>query len=109
MLTLSNRLFASGDWIVANQPPKLGSMNEAVRGIANCTIGTVVSPGSDSFPGLKTQRERGGYVIADSEGSKLARLFEKYGIERPPVNFVNSVNSAADEEPPRGGQDPLLI
>jgi len=59
--------------------------------------------------GLKTQRERGGYVIADSERSKLARLFEKYGIEQPPVNFVNSVNSAGDSEPPLEAQEPRLV
>src|SRR5205807_3846919 len=40
--------------------------------------------------GLKTERRREGYVIAASEGPKLARLFEKYGIDGEPVNSVNS-------------------
>src|SRR2546430_12879804 len=30
--------------------------------------------------GLKTEKRHGVYVIASSEGPKLARLFEKYGI-----------------------------
>lgn len=31
--------------------------------------------------GLKTERERNGYVIASTEKSKIERLYEKYGIE----------------------------
>src|SRR5437879_3340228 len=49
---------------------------------------------------LKTERRREGYVIAASEGAKLTRLFEKYGIAGSPVNLVNSVNSAGDTEVP---------
>src|SRR5206468_12844156 len=30
--------------------------------------------------GLKTEKRHGSYVIASSEGPKLARLFEKYGV-----------------------------
>src|SRR5438128_7424703 len=30
--------------------------------------------------GLKTEKRHGTYVIAASEGSKLARLYEKYGV-----------------------------
>jgi hypothetical protein len=32
--------------------------------------------------GLKTERRKAGYVIGSIEGTKLARLFEKYGIVR---------------------------
>src|SRR2546426_8178067 len=55
---------------------------------------------------LKTQRRREGYVIAASEGAKLARLFEKYGIDSGPVN---SVNSGGDIETPPNTQEPLII
>jgi hypothetical protein len=58
---------------------------------------------------LKAERRREGYVIAASEGPKLARLFEKYGIAGNPVNFVNSVNSDAEVEEPSGRQEPLII
>src|SRR2546427_760571 len=50
---------------------------------------------------LKTERRREGYVIAASEGGKLVRLFEKYGIAKEDgdqVNLVNSVNSGGDME-----------
>lgn len=59
--------------------------------------------------GLKTQRRREGYVIADSEGTKLARLYEKYGVPTGPVNLVNSVNSEGDIEAPPAAQDPLIL
>src|SRR2546427_624261 len=55
---------------------------------------------------LKTERRREGYVIAASEGAKLARLFEKYGIDSGPVN---SVNSGGDIETPPNTQEPLII
>src|SRR5438034_7377883 len=58
---------------------------------------------------LKTQRRREGYVIAASEKPKLARLFEKYGVESDPVNSVNSVNSGGDAERPSGGEQPPII
>jgi len=56
--------------------------------------------------GLKTQRERDGYVIAGSEAPKLARLFEKYGIEQ---GSVNSVNSAEGVELGPVTEEPRLI
>jgi hypothetical protein len=58
---------------------------------------------------LKTERLRHGYVIAASEETKLARLFEKYGIAGNPVNFVNSVNSEGDSDVPPAGPEPLII
>jgi hypothetical protein len=51
--------------------------------------------------GLKTERLKTGYVIASTETPKLARLYEKYGIETEDeagVNLVNSVNSPLGEE-----------
>ena len=35
---------------------------------------------------LKTEKRHGSYVIAASEGPKLIRLFERYGIESTPGN-----------------------
>jgi len=43
--------------------------------------------------GLKTERHRDGYLIAASEGPRLAWLFEKYGIARDSPENVNSVDS----------------
>src|SRR5438876_631882 len=58
---------------------------------------------------LRTERRREGYVIAVGEESKLARLFEKYGIASDPVNSVNSVNSGGDADAPSGAEQPLII
>ena len=61
---------------------------------------------------LRTERRREGYVIAVGEESKLARLFEKYGIATTDdggVNLVNSVNSAGDTEASSSAQEPLII
>src|SRR5437870_3914025 len=55
---------------------------------------------------LKTERRRDGYFIAASEGAKLARLFEKYGIDSRPMN---SVNSGEGMEASPHTQDPLII
>ena len=59
--------------------------------------------------GLKTEKRHGSYVVAATEGPKLARLFEKYGIASNPVNSVNSVNSGGNAETPSGGEQPLII
>ena len=60
--------------------------------------------------GLKTQRERDGYVIADSEDPKLSRLYDKYGMfDKEAVNLVNSVDSVEGMEPPPDGEEPRLI
>jgi hypothetical protein len=58
---------------------------------------------------LRTERRREGYVIAASEGVKLSRLFERYGIEGEAVNSVNSVNSGGDMEASSSAQEPLII
>src|SRR5437867_2078713 len=48
--------------------------------------------------GLKTERSKVGYLIASTEGPKLERLFERYGITNDAVNLVNSVNSEGMQE-----------
>jgi hypothetical protein len=58
--------------------------------------------------GLKTERHGGGYIIAGSEGTKLARLGEKYGIldqPTPEKDSVNSVNFNLPLAPPEQQQD----
>jgi hypothetical protein len=59
--------------------------------------------------GLKTERRRDGYAVAASEETKLARLYDKYGVTSDPVNLVNSVNSAGDLKMPPAGQEPLIL
>ena len=43
--------------------------------------------------GLKTERHMDGYRVSPSEGAKLTRLYEKYGLSAPGMNFMNSMNS----------------
>lgn len=50
--------------------------------------------------GLKTEKRHGSYVIASSEGPKLARLFEKYGIAPIPQDLGDSEDFAQDGEAP---------
>jgi hypothetical protein len=59
--------------------------------------------------GLKTERRDRGYMIATSEGPKLMRLFEKYGIPGLGMNPMNSMNSHGEEEGPADRQEPLPI
>jgi hypothetical protein len=56
---------------------------------------------------LKTERHREGYVIAASEGPKLARLFGKYGIDKW-VRELRELRelSSEDPEPSSGAQHP---
>lgn len=58
---------------------------------------------------FKTERHRDGYVIAATEGAKLTRLFEKYGIAGDAVNLVNSVNSENDANEAPDAQEPLFL
>lgn len=57
---------------------------------------------------LRTQIRHGSCVIAGSEAAKLARLFEKYGIEADTVNSVNSANSGGETETPSVAQSALF-
>lgn len=43
--------------------------------------------------GLKTERHMEGYRIAEADVSKLALLYEKYGLAGSDMNFMNSMNS----------------
>src|SRR3989449_8045534 len=47
---------------------------------------------------LKTEKRHGSYVIALSEGTKLARLFEKYGIGAPTGDLGDSGDFARETE-----------
>jgi hypothetical protein len=58
--------------------------------------------------GLKTEQRHGGYVIAASEGAKLARLYEKYGLAEASVDFVDSVDFEGSEGTRASKETPLL-
>jgi hypothetical protein len=51
---------------------------------------------------LRTQKSHGVFVIPPSEEPKLARLFEKYGVEA-------TGNAAADAENPAAYEDPVRV
>jgi hypothetical protein len=53
---------------------------------------------------MKIERREGGYVIGSSEGLKLERLLEKYGL-----NLLNSMNSDGEADTKTGTQSPLII
>ena len=63
--------------------------------------------------GLKTERQMGGYVLAHTEGPKLARLFEKYGIVsgdgKDLGDSMNSMNFNGETGSASGPQGPLII
>ena len=66
--------------------------------------------------GLKTERQMGGYVLAHTEGPKLARLFEKYGIVSgdgkdlgDSMNSMNSMNFNGEAESASGEEQPHII
>src|SRR2546427_2899150 len=47
---------------------------------------------------LKTEKRHGNYVVAGSEGPKLARLFERYGIEAYPGDLGDSGDFAGEPQ-----------
>jgi hypothetical protein len=63
---------------------------------------------------LKTEKRHGSYVIASTEGSKLARLFERQGISSPrtwgtPGTLVEMQNLPKTQSPLQsGGLERLL-
>jgi hypothetical protein len=59
--------------------------------------------------GLKTEKQHGSYVVAPSEGPKLARLLEKYGITAVPVpgDSGDLGDSAAGLEPAPSTESPV--
>ncbi len=54
---------------------------------------------------LKTEKRHGNYVVAASEGPKLVRLFERYGIVANPGDLGDSGDSATDVKAP----EPLVF
>ena len=48
--------------------------------------------------GLKTEKRHGSYVVAATEGPKLARLFEKYGVSTGQGDLGDSGDFAGGEE-----------
>jgi len=62
--------------------------------------------------GLKTERKEIGYVISPTEGPKLARLLEKYGIfgdHKDSLNSMNFLNSEGDSKTHSGPNQPPII
>jgi hypothetical protein len=59
--------------------------------------------------GLKTEKRHGNYVVAASEGPKLTRLLEKYGItaEALPGDLGDLRDSAPGKDAPAGGENPV--
>jgi hypothetical protein len=49
--------------------------------------------------GLKTEKRHGTYMVAASEGPKLSRLFEKYGVGPTQGDLGDSGDSNADRQP----------
>ena len=59
--------------------------------------------------GLKTEKRHGSYMVAASEGPKLSRLFEKYGIGADSGDLGDSGDSAGEDSSKEGPQGlPLL-
>jgi hypothetical protein len=59
--------------------------------------------------GLKTEKRHGSYVIVASEGPKLARLYEKYGVSAVPGDLGDSGDFAEGEEAPGPSRDVPII
>jgi len=58
--------------------------------------------------GLKTEKRHGNHVVAATEGPKLTRLLEKYGItvEPVPADSGDLGDSAAGMEPAPSAESP---
>ncbi|PYV20279.1 MAG: hypothetical protein DMG27_23420 [Acidobacteria bacterium] len=59
--------------------------------------------------GLKTEKRHGSYVVAATEGPKLARLFEKYGISTGQGDLGDSGDFAGGEETAATSRDAPII
>jgi hypothetical protein len=59
--------------------------------------------------GLKTEKRHGNFVVAATEGPKLTRLLEKYGITAEPVtdDLGDLRDSAPEEDSPAGAESPV--
>jgi hypothetical protein len=58
---------------------------------------------------LKTEKRHGSYVIAATEGPKLARLYEKYGVSTNPGDLGDSGDFAEGTEPSALARDAPII
>jgi len=58
--------------------------------------------------GLRTEQRHGGYMVAANEGSKLARLYEKYGVAAKTVDYADSVDFMAPNDTSQGKETPLI-
>jgi hypothetical protein len=47
-------------------------------------------------------------MVAASEGAKLARLYEKYGVAAGTVGFVDSVDFVGPNDTSQGKEAPLI-
>jgi len=75
--------------------PRAGSTREDFeRKVTPHWIGRVVR----RKLGLKTEKRHGSYVVAATEGPKLARLFEKYGVSTGQGDLGDSGDFAGGEE-----------
>ncbi len=59
--------------------------------------------------GLKTEKRHGSYVVAATEGPKLARLFEKYGVSPRQGDLGDSGDFAEGTEAPALSRDAPII
>ena len=59
--------------------------------------------------GLKTEKRHGSYVIASSEGPKLARLYEKYDVSNGQGDLGDSGDSTGGEERAAPSSDQPII
>jgi hypothetical protein len=55
--------------------------------------------------GLKTETRHGSYVVAATEGPKLARLFEKYGVSTSQGDLGDSGDFGEGMETPPPSRD----
>src|SRR5207249_1523220 len=58
---------------------------------------------------LKTEKRHGSYVVASSEGSKLARLFEKFGVSTDQGDLGDSGDFAGATGPTAPARDTPII
>jgi len=47
-------------------------------------------------------------MVAANEGSKLARLYEKYGVAAKTVDYADSVDFMAPNDTSQGKETPLI-
>ena len=58
--------------------------------------------------GLKTEKRHGSYILGAAEGSKLLRLFEKYGISNATGDLGDSGDFEKGNAPSTNPETPLI-